>query len=268
MVILCTHITLAAIFVRCAITIAYENILAITPCMVFVIGQGACAAGIYALCSHLLPGYMTFSVPTAALALVVGDYIDILSYPWLWAILMTWQAWRIVIQGSQTMVARGIGTMATIWIVAVPSTINLLLWLLVLVCSYTIVCCIGALLLTGVYPWVIKKNYTTRWQKLATRMPCGSMQVVGRGLNKTLASLRPPVYMGVLCLMQLYREYLSPFGSMTVVSLSHFGIDLVNAMVSILAIGMWATNCHFTPRLCRCISTMIQLQPSIWAFVL
>ena len=157
------------------------------------------------------------------------------------------------------MVARGIGTMATIWIVAVPSTINLLLWLLVLVCSYTIVCCIGALLLTVAYPWVIKKNYTLRWQKLATRMPCGSMQAVGRGLHKTLASLRPSVYMGVLCLMQLYREYLGPVGSMTVVSLSHFGIDLVNAMVSILTIGMWAANRHFTPRLCRCISISVTL---------
>ena len=57
--------------------------------------------------------------------------------------------------------------------------------------------------------------------------------------------------------MQLYREYLGPVGSMTVVSLSHFGLDLVDAMVSILTIGMWATNCHFTPRLCRCISVSL-----------
>ena len=67
----------------------------------------------------------------------------------------------------------------------------------------------------------------------------------------------PRFIMGVLCLMQLYCEYLGPAGSMTVVSLSRFGFDIVRATFSILTIGMWGYSIHFTPRLCRCISVAL-----------
>ena len=47
-----------------------------------------------------------------------------------------------------------------------PNIAPLLLWLLVLLCSYTIVCCMGVLLLTVVCPRVVVKNYTKRWRRL------------------------------------------------------------------------------------------------------
>ena len=65
--------------------------------------------------------------------------------------------------------------------------------------------------------------------------------------------------MAALCLMQLDSEYLDPVGAISVVSLSHFGLDMLNAMLSILTIGMWVSNIHFIPKQCRCISASLTL---------
>ena len=51
---LCIYITLAAIFVVCAITIAYENLVSMSAGMVFVIGLWIWTLAVYALCGHLL----------------------------------------------------------------------------------------------------------------------------------------------------------------------------------------------------------------------
>ena len=80
---------------------------------------------------------------------------------------------------------------------------------------------------------------------------------VGRGLYKTITWVRPSVLMAVLCLMQLYSEYLGPIRSISVASLSNFGLDLMDTMLSILTIGMRVFNIHFIPRLCRCISASL-----------
>ena len=53
-----------------------------------------------------------------------------------------------------------------IFFLGLGTSLSLSLWCILLVCSYTIVCCMGLILLGIVYPWAIKKNYTLRWRRL------------------------------------------------------------------------------------------------------
>ena len=120
-------------------TIAYQNITSMSATTVFVVSLWIQIIPIYALCRHLLPGYVTGMVPIACLALPQADYIYIPSYPWLWAILIVFQAWCVAIESSGPIpqAARAIGTIATICGVAAPWSIQLFLRLLVLVGPYT-----------------------------------------------------------------------------------------------------------------------------------
>ena len=72
--------------------------------------------------------------------------------------------------------------MATIGILVVPCSVFLGSMGVFLVWSYTLACCVSALLLAELYPWTSKKSYTLRLHKLAARLSCVSMMVVGRGL--------------------------------------------------------------------------------------
>ena len=73
--------------------------------------------------------------------------------------------------------------------------------------------------------------------------------------------------LAVLCLVQLYGDYIGPDGFMTVVSLARLGLDSLHTIVAICTIRMWAYNIHFSPTLCRCISvsTTLYLSMSVGA---
>ena len=85
LVILSTNITMAAILVATVSAMAYQNITAIT---VFVTVLWMAVPAIYVWCRHLLPGYVIPTVAITAVAFVYEGYITILSYPWLWVILV------------------------------------------------------------------------------------------------------------------------------------------------------------------------------------
>ena len=157
-------------------TMAYNTSMSTTT--VFVVSLWIQIIPIYALCRYLLPGYVTGMVPIACLALLQADYIYIPSYPWLWAILIVFQAWCVAIQSSGPIpqAARAIGTIATICGVAAPWSIHLFLRLLVLVGSYTSACYLWIFLLAIVYPRIMKKHYTVRLQSIAARLPCTDPQ--------------------------------------------------------------------------------------------
>ena len=192
---------------------------------------------IHPFCKHLLLGYVIAIIPITAAAFVIAGYINIpsiniQSYPWLWAILILVQAWCCLIQGSGSIahVVRAIGATATICIVVVPWSVFLLQWLVVLVLilvgSYTIVCCMGVIFFTVVYPCVVNNNYTMRLHRVAARLPCATMMAVGMRLSRIITWFRPCVFMGQLCLKQLYLEYVGPAGSMTLINLPHTCSDL------------------------------------------
>ena len=122
-VILYTYITLAGLFVVYAMMTAYDHLLSVsTAVMVFYGALWLWIPAIYVFCRHLLLGYMIAIVPITAFEFVYQGYISIPSYPWLWAILITWQVWCFVLQGSGSIACavRAIGTMATICIVLAP----------------------------------------------------------------------------------------------------------------------------------------------------
>ena len=136
--------------------------------MVFVIGQMIWISAIYRYCGHLLPFYISAAAPATVAYLLMTDSISIPSYPWLWAILISYQACCFAIPGSGaiTNAAKGIGTIASMCILAAPCTLPLALWVCVVVCSYLLVCFMGVLLLAVVYPRIVVKNYTLRWRRL------------------------------------------------------------------------------------------------------
>ena len=98
--------------------------------------------------------------------LALSGEITIPTYTSLWTILMCGQMCMLVIDvaGAIKYTRFILGTITAFY--GAPSIATLFLWLLVLLCSYTIVCCMGVLLLTVVYPRVVVKNYTKRWRRL------------------------------------------------------------------------------------------------------
>ena len=143
--ILCFHLGLTIVFIADLTMIAYGNIQYMCPTMAFVGAVWMCIPAIYATDSDLGMACLTSIAPITVAVLVMADYISMPSYPWLWAILISGQVWCHAIEGSGAIAyaARGIGTMATICIIVAPCSLSLALWVCVLVCSYTIVCCMG-----------------------------------------------------------------------------------------------------------------------------
>ena len=125
LVILYINLSVVAISLYHGSTIAYENMTSMSATTVFVVGLWMWIPAIYALCSHLLPGYTIGIVSVTCVTLVLADYIYIPSYPWLWAILIVFQAWCFAIQSSGPIpyAARAIGTIATMCVVVVPCNV-------------------------------------------------------------------------------------------------------------------------------------------------
>ena len=89
------------------------------------------------------------------------------TYMSLWSMLISYQVCTLVASGSGTipLISRIAGTIA-MTIMGPGTALSLSLWCILLVCSYRIVCSMGAILLLIIYPWAIKKNYTLRWRRL------------------------------------------------------------------------------------------------------
>ena len=136
-VLLYMYIILAAMFFHTAILIAYEHYKSITFAMTVVTGLWMWIPGIYVYCDHLLFGYMTGLVPTTIGALVFLEHITFPSYPWLWAILIIWQLWQLMISGSCSIAiaVTAAGAMGSITIVVAPWIVLLLFSVCVLIAS-------------------------------------------------------------------------------------------------------------------------------------
>ena len=135
------------------------------------------------------------------------------------------------------------GGMATIF--GPPGMGLLIVWLLVLLCSYTIVCCMGVVLLTIVYPCLVKKNYTRRWRRPSAYCYCRYVPVFGRGLLQGVTFARPAVLVSALYLCQFYLDYLGPVGSLTIVSLQYYLPDVLLLMASLGTISLRACKYIF-----------------------
>ena len=112
---------------------------------------------------------MQIVTPIIAAVLVCAGEITMPTYMSLWSMLISYQVCSLVVSGSCTipLISRIAGTIAMTFCFMGPGTaLSLSLWCILLVCSYTIVCCVGAILLTITYTWTIKKKYTLRWRRL------------------------------------------------------------------------------------------------------
>ena len=111
--------------------------------------------------------YMQMVIPIIAAVLVCAGEITMPTYISLWSMLITYQVCSLVTSGSGTipLASRIAGTVA-MTIMGPGTALSLFIWCILLVCSYSIVCSMGAILLIIIYPWPIKKNYTLRWRRL------------------------------------------------------------------------------------------------------
>ncbi len=168
LVLLCIYMTLAGGFLVCAIAVVHDNLLPLSPVIASAGVLCIWILVIYVYCSHLLLGFMAGAIPTSVVALAWFGYISTPSYPLLWTIMLSSQFWSLLIQGSGTIdyALWIVATLVTTICAIAPWSICLFLWLLVLVFSYAIACCIGVVLLAIVYPRVVVKNYTKRWRRL------------------------------------------------------------------------------------------------------
>ena len=174
---LCIYVAFALIFALCTTVVAAQAMSAmwvsaftyesISLAAAFAVGLCFWIPFILYCCRHLLLLYMQIVTPIIAAVLVCAGEITMPTYMSLWSMLISYQVCSLVVSGSCTipLISRIAGTIA-ITIMGPATALSLSLWCILLVCLYTIVCCMGAILLLIIYPWTIKKNYTLRWRRL------------------------------------------------------------------------------------------------------
>ena len=180
LVLLCIYVALALLFAAGTTVVAAEALSAMwvsastaTPesiSLAATFAMGLCFVwipGILYFCRHLLLLYMQMVIPIIAAVLVCAGEITMPTYISLWSMLITYQVCSLVASGSGTipLVSRIAGTVA-MTIMGPGTALSLSIWCILLVCSYSIVCSMGAILLFIIYPWTIKKKYTLRWRRL------------------------------------------------------------------------------------------------------
>ncbi len=104
-------------------------------------------------CRHLLLLYMQMVTPIIAAVLVCAGEITMPTYMSLWSMLISYQVCTLVASGSGTipLISRIAGTIA-MTIMGPGTALSLSLWCILLVCSYSIVCYMGAILIIIIYP--------------------------------------------------------------------------------------------------------------------
>ena len=174
---LCIYVAFALIFALCSTVVAAQAMSAmwvsavtyesISLAAAFAVGLCFWIPFILYCCRHLLLLYMQIVTPIIAAVLVCAGEITMPTYMSLWSMLISYQVCSLVVSGSCTipLISRIAGIIA-MTIMGPGIDLSLSLWCILLVCSYTIVCCMGAILFTIIYPWIIKKNYALRWRRL------------------------------------------------------------------------------------------------------